>query len=169
MLLAAEAYFNERQCCTLISWCTMHTHTYTLSLSLSLSLSHTHTHTHIHTHIHTHSAAPAPASSIPDNLATAPSLGQSRAKLLKKHPLLYPVLEGLAIYTHLISVEYFNDIMDVFHQVGRCPTSSQLPAQMCDVLRHLFSLCTLHVRCLYVLSCAVCRVGHNRAYKHVYG
>lgn len=67
-----------------------------------------------------HTAAAAPASTIPDNLATAPSLGQPRAKLLKKHPLLYPVLEGLAIYTHLISVEYFNDIMDVFHQVCVC-------------------------------------------------
>ena len=41
----------------------------------------------------------------------------SRERVLKKFPLLYPTLEGLARYTHLIDVGYFNDLMDVFKQV----------------------------------------------------
>ncbi|MEW5302585.1 MAG: hypothetical protein WDW36_005354 [Sanguina aurantia] len=45
----------------------------------------------------------------------------SRAKVQRKFPLLGPVLEGLARYTHLISVEYFNDLMDVFRQMLRFP------------------------------------------------
>ncbi|GAX79807.1 hypothetical protein CEUSTIGMA_g7247.t1 [Chlamydomonas eustigma] len=48
---------------------------------------------------------------------TASTLGWSREKLLRKFPLLNPSLEGLARYTHLISVEYFNDIMEVFKQL----------------------------------------------------
>jgi nucleolar complex protein 3 len=48
---------------------------------------------------------------------TAGTLGWSRERVLRKFPLLNPSLEGLARYTHLISVEYFNDIMEVFKQV----------------------------------------------------
>jgi hypothetical protein len=42
----------------------------------------------------------------------------SRERVLRKFPLLYPTLEGLARYTHLIDVGYFNDLMEVFKQVG---------------------------------------------------
>ncbi len=41
------------------------------------------------------------------------SLGWSPERVLRKFPLLYPTLEGLARYTHLISVDYFNDLMEV--------------------------------------------------------
>jgi nucleolar complex protein 3 len=47
----------------------------------------------------------------------AQGMGLTRERMLKKHPLLYPVLEGLGRYAHLISVEYFNDMMTVFHEV----------------------------------------------------
>jgi nucleolar complex protein 3 len=49
--------------------------------------------------------------------AIAPGPGLPRDRMLKKAPLLYPVLEGLGRYAHLISVEYFNDLMAVFHEV----------------------------------------------------
>ncbi|KAG1668841.1 hypothetical protein FOA52_004936 [Chlamydomonas sp. UWO 241] len=51
----------------------------------------------------------------------AGSLGWGRDRLTKKFPLLYPTLEGLARYTHLISVEYFNDLMEVFKQLLLSP------------------------------------------------
>lgn len=35
------------------------------------------------------------------------------AKFGKKFPLLYVALEGLARYTHLISIDYFTDLMSV--------------------------------------------------------
>lgn len=37
----------------------------------------------------------------------------SAEKMAKKFPLLYVALEGLAKYTHLISVDYFTDLMTV--------------------------------------------------------
>ncbi|KAL6761314.1 nucleolar complex-associated protein-domain-containing protein [Haematococcus lacustris] len=51
--------------------------------------------------------------------AVAPGSGVPRDRLLKRHPLLYPTLEGLARYAHLISIDYFNDLMAVFHQLLR--------------------------------------------------
>lgn len=39
------------------------------------------------------------------------------AKVARKFPLLQPVLEGLGRYSHLISVEYFNDLMAVLQEV----------------------------------------------------
>jgi nucleolar complex protein 3 len=40
------------------------------------------------------------------------------SKVQKKFPLLQPVLEGLGRYSHLISVDYFNDLMAVLQEVG---------------------------------------------------
>lgn len=40
------------------------------------------------------------------------------AKVHRKFPLLQPTLEGLGRYSHLISVEYFNDLMSVLQQVS---------------------------------------------------
>ncbi|GLC45484.1 hypothetical protein PLESTB_000319100 [Pleodorina starrii] len=45
----------------------------------------------------------------------------SRARLLKRCPLLHPVLDGLARYTHLISVDYMNDLLSVFQQLLSAP------------------------------------------------
>jgi nucleolar complex protein 3 len=42
------------------------------------------------------------------------------SKVHRKFPLLQPALEGLGRYSHLISVEYFNDLMAVLQEVGRC-------------------------------------------------
>jgi nucleolar complex protein 3 len=51
----------------------------------------------------------------------APGLGWSRERFMRRFPLLYPALEGLARYTHLISVEYFNDLMEGFKDLLRSP------------------------------------------------
>ncbi|GLI63195.1 hypothetical protein VaNZ11_006093 [Volvox africanus] len=45
----------------------------------------------------------------------------SRSRVLKKCPLLHPVLDGLARYTHLISVDYMNDLMAVFSDLLAAP------------------------------------------------
>ncbi|EFJ44448.1 hypothetical protein VOLCADRAFT_121316 [Volvox carteri f. nagariensis] len=45
----------------------------------------------------------------------------SRARLLKRCPLLLPVLDGLARYTHLISVDYMNDLLAVFNELLAAP------------------------------------------------
>jgi hypothetical protein len=42
------------------------------------------------------------------------------SKVQKKFPLLQPVLEGLGRYSHLISVDYFNDLMTVLEEVSAC-------------------------------------------------
>jgi nucleolar complex protein 3 len=41
------------------------------------------------------------------------------SKVHRKFPLLQPALEGLGRYSHLISVEYFNDLMAVLQDVRR--------------------------------------------------
>lgn len=41
----------------------------------------------------------------------------SAAKVQRKFPLLQPVLEGLGRYSHLISIDYFNDLMAVLQEV----------------------------------------------------
>lgn len=38
----------------------------------------------------------------------------------KKWPLLSATLQGLAKYTHLIGLEYFNDLMEVLQQLQGC-------------------------------------------------
>ena len=63
--------------------------------------------------------ASAPASATTPGGTIGGGLGWSRDRVLQRFPLLYPALEGLARYTHLVSVEYFNDLMEVFKQVGR--------------------------------------------------
>jgi nucleolar complex protein 3 len=40
------------------------------------------------------------------------------SKVHRKFPLLQPALEGLGRYSHLISVEYFNDLMAVLQEVS---------------------------------------------------
>ncbi|GIL50260.1 hypothetical protein Vafri_6478 [Volvox africanus] len=45
----------------------------------------------------------------------------TRVRVLKKCPLLHPVLDGLARYTHLISVDYMNDLMAVFSDLLAAP------------------------------------------------
>jgi nucleolar complex protein 3 len=43
------------------------------------------------------------------------------AKVHRKFPLLQPTLTGLGRYSHLISVDYFNDLVAVLQEVcGRC-------------------------------------------------
>ena len=39
------------------------------------------------------------------------------AKVHRKFPLLQPTLAGLGRYSHLISVDYFNDLMAVLQEV----------------------------------------------------
>jgi len=41
------------------------------------------------------------------------------SRVARRLPLLYVSLEGLSKYTHLISVDYFNDLMAVFGDVAR--------------------------------------------------
>jgi nucleolar complex protein 3 len=41
------------------------------------------------------------------------------AKVHRKFPLLQPTLTGLGRYSHLISVDYFNDLMAVLQEVRR--------------------------------------------------
>lgn len=65
----------------------------------------------------TSTSQPAP-SSLP---APALGLGWSRDRFMSRFPLLYPALEGLARYTHLISVDYFNDLMEGFKDLLRSP------------------------------------------------
>lgn len=52
------------------------------------------------------------------------------SKVLHKFPLLHPVLEGLGRYSHLISVEYFNDLMGVLQQVS-CVASDPAADMLC--------------------------------------
>jgi nucleolar complex protein 3 len=79
--------------------------------------------------------------------AIAPGMGLPRDRMLKKHPLLYPVLEGLGRYAHLISVEYFNDLMAVFHEVGVYPNQaksyqgSTRRSCSCSQSHHAFHCC----------------------------
>jgi nucleolar complex protein 3 len=42
------------------------------------------------------------------------------AKVHRKFPLLQPTLAGLGRYSHLISVDYFNDLMAVLQEVCVC-------------------------------------------------
>jgi nucleolar complex protein 3 len=42
------------------------------------------------------------------------------AKVHRKFPLLQPTLTGLGRYSHLISVDYFNDLMAVLQEVRGC-------------------------------------------------
>ena len=51
----------------------------------------------------------------------------SEARAAKRFPLLAPSLEGLRRFAHLISVEYFGDLLAVMVQVAAAPG---LPARM---------------------------------------
>jgi hypothetical protein len=50
------------------------------------------------------------------------------SKVHRKFPLLQPALEGLGRYSHLISVEYFNDLMAVLQEVGGL---DNMPSKIC--------------------------------------
>lgn len=43
--------------------------------------------------------------------------GPTEATVREKFPLLYVALEGLGKYTHLVGLEYFTDLLDVFQQL----------------------------------------------------
>ena len=45
----------------------------------------------------------------------------TEAQAAKKFPLLAPALQGLTRYAHLISVEYFSDLLTVMQQIGKRP------------------------------------------------
>ena len=45
----------------------------------------------------------------------------TEAQAAKKFPLLAPALQGLTRYAHLISVEYFSDLLTVMQQIGNAP------------------------------------------------
>lgn len=59
-------------------------------------------------------AAAEPLSSSSSGVLTQP---WPAAKVHRKFPLLQPTLTGLGRYSHLISVEYFNDLMGVLQEV----------------------------------------------------
>lgn len=58
---------------------------------------------------------------VPGNGSSSSSTGLVQpwpaARVAKKFPLLQPCLDGLGRYSHLISVEYFNDLMTVMQEV----------------------------------------------------
>lgn len=56
-----------------------------------------------------------PSSSSSKGVLTQP---WAAAKVHRKFPLLQPTLTGLGRYSHLISVDYFNDLMAVLQEVG---------------------------------------------------
>ena len=45
----------------------------------------------------------------------------SEVQAVKKFPLLAPSFRGLTQYAHLISVEYFSDLLAVMQQIGNAP------------------------------------------------
>ena len=45
----------------------------------------------------------------------------TEAQAAKKFPLMAPALQGLTRYAHLISVEYFSDLLTVMQQIGNAP------------------------------------------------
>ncbi len=45
----------------------------------------------------------------------------TETQAVKKFPLLTPALLGLTRYAHLISVEYFSDLLTVMQQIGNAP------------------------------------------------
>jgi nucleolar complex protein 3 len=81
---------------------------------------------------------------------SGPGLGWTRERVMKRFPLLYPTLEGLARYTHLIDVSYFNDLMDVFKQVKGLRVMMLVDERRLNLLRgimlilvHMCSFCVL--------------------------
>ncbi|GIL93115.1 hypothetical protein Vretifemale_20565 [Volvox reticuliferus] len=79
----------------------------------------------------------------------------SRARALRKCPLLHPVLDGLARYTHLISVDYMNDLMAVFSDLLAAPGMPlperlRLLATMAALLRGQGEALNVDRRDLYV-------------------
>lgn len=76
----------------------------------------------------------------------------------KKWPLLSATLKGLAKYTHLIGLEYFNDLMEVLQQLQGC---SVLPL----VLRMRCLLTTVDI--LQAQNDAL-NVDRRRMYAHLY-
>lgn len=78
--------------------------------------------------------------------------------IAKKWPLLSATLQGLAKYTHLIGLEYFNDLMEVLQQLQGC---SALPL----VLRMRCLLTTVDI--LHSQNDAL-NVDRKRMYAHLY-
>jgi hypothetical protein len=77
----------------------------------------------------TSNQAAAAATAAAGNAAAADDASSSKgvlqqpwaaSKVHRKFPLLQPALEGLGRYSHLISVEYFNDLMAVLQEVSGC-------------------------------------------------
>lgn len=72
------------------------------------------------------SSAAAAADTTPPNNNSSSSSNEkgvlvqpwAAAKVHRKFPLLQPTLRGLGRYSHLISVDYFNDLMGVLQEVS---------------------------------------------------
>lgn len=92
-------------------------------------------------------------------LQAAAGCGPTEATVRAKFPLLYVALEGLGKYTHLIGLEYFTDLLDVFHQLLG---SSALPLGL--RLRCLLST----VDILQAQGDAL-NVDRRQIYMHLYG
>lgn len=92
-------------------------------------------------------------------LQAADGCGPTEATVRAKFPLLYVALEGLGKYTHLIGLEYFTDLLDVFHQLL---ASSALPLGL--RLRCLLST----VDILQAQGDAL-NVDRRQIYMHLYG
>jgi hypothetical protein len=77
------------------------------------------------------------------------------AKVHRKFPLLQPTLTGLGRYSHLISVDYFNDLMAVLQEVrgadGACNRMVNVGLLLCVVLPVWFVL--QKVRRVTCLAC----------------
>lgn len=54
-------------------------------------------------------------------MRTAAGAPVSEARCAKKFPLLAPALAGLSRYAHLISVEYFGDLLAVMVHIAAAP------------------------------------------------
>jgi nucleolar complex protein 3 len=70
-------------------------------------------------------AVDAPAEDLSSSSSSSSNKGVLRqpwpaAKVHRKFPLLQPTLTGLGRYSHLISVDYFNDLMAVLQEVRGC-------------------------------------------------
>ncbi|KAK9813219.1 hypothetical protein WJX72_010918 [[Myrmecia] bisecta] len=87
-------------------------------------------------------------------VAARPGVALSNEQVQKRLPLLAPSLEGLARYAHLISVEYFGDLMAIMQQLlagSALPLSARLQVLLtaADILKGQGEALTVDRRELY--------------------
>ena len=96
------------------------------------------------------SSTSSPYSSSSSSTADALLSPWPASKVQKKFPLLQPVLEGLGRYSHLISVDYFNDLMAVLLEVRKGVGAAVKMPLMLLVVCMLRSLAILFNHCACV-------------------